>query len=99
MDVHQLEIFLAVMETGSVRRAAEKMHLSPGAVSLQLRSLAGRLQTDLFLRSGRQLVPTPAAFRLAEHARNVLRQMRTIQQEFEGGPAADTLPFHFATGV
>ncbi len=36
MDIHQLELFLAVMDSPSMTRAAEKIHLSPGAVSLQL---------------------------------------------------------------
>jgi DNA-binding transcriptional LysR family regulator len=45
MDVHQLELFLAVMESTSMTRAAEKIHLSPGAVSLQLHNLASELHT------------------------------------------------------
>ena len=36
MDIHQLQLFLAVMESPSMTRAAEKVCLSPGAVSLQL---------------------------------------------------------------
>ena len=65
MDVHQLELFLAVIDSSSMTRAAEKIHLSPGAVSLQLHNLANELQTELFVRSGKRLVPTPAAMRLA----------------------------------
>ena len=33
MDIHQLELFLAVMESPSMTRAAQKVFLSPGAVS------------------------------------------------------------------
>ncbi len=99
MEVHRLEIFLAVMDTGSVTHAAEMVHLSPGAVSLQLRGLATELRTELFVRSGRQLKPTPAALRLAEHARAVLRQMQQIHQAFDTDASADSQPFHFATGV
>jgi DNA-binding transcriptional LysR family regulator len=99
MDVHQLELFLAVMESSNMTRAAEKIHLSPGAVSLQLHNLAGELHTELFIRSGKRLVPTPAAVRLAEHARGVVRLMSQIQQEFDGDLSQDTRPFRFATGV
>jgi DNA-binding transcriptional LysR family regulator len=99
MDVHQLEVFLSVLETGSVTRGAERVHLSPGAVSLQLQGLADHLKTELFVRSGRKLVPTSMAFRLAEHAREVLSQMRRIEAAFNGQPQEDTRPFHFATGV
>jgi DNA-binding transcriptional LysR family regulator len=99
MDVHQLEVFLSVLETGSVTRGAERVHLSPGAVSLQLQSLAQHLQAELFVRSGRKLTPTSMAFRLAEHARSVVDRMRRIEADFRGEPEEDTRPFQFATGV
>ncbi len=99
MDIRQLELFLAVMDSSSVTRAAERVHLSPGAVSLQLHNLADELHTELFARSGKRLIPTPAALRLAEHASTVIKQVRRIEQEFENDPSTDTRPFHFATGV
>jgi DNA-binding transcriptional LysR family regulator len=80
-------------------RAAEKIHLSPGAVSLQLHNLAEELHTELFVRRGKKLVPTPAAMRLAEHAREVVKMMGHIRQEFENDLSKDVRPFHFATGV
>jgi DNA-binding transcriptional LysR family regulator len=99
MDVHQLEVFLAVMETSSMTRAAEKVHLSPGAVSLQLHNLAIEVQAELFVRNGKRLVPTPSAMRLAEHGRTVVKLMRQIIEEFERDTAKDARPFQFATGV
>jgi DNA-binding transcriptional LysR family regulator len=99
MDIHQLQLFLAVMDSPSMTRAAEKIHLSPGAVSLQLHNLADELHTDLFVRRGKRLIPTPAALRLAEHAKEVVRMMGRIQEVFENDLAKDTRPFHFATGV
>src|SRR5262249_50774580 len=99
MDVHQLELFLAVMDSSSMTRAAQKIHLSPGAVSLQLHNLASELHTELFVRSGKRLIPTPAAHRLAESARAVVRLMSQIHQEFESDLSKDARPFHFATGV
>ena len=99
MDVHQLELLLAVIDSPTMTRAAEKVHLSTAAVSLQLQSLARELNVELFVRSGRTLVPTPAARRLAEHARAVLAQFRKIEQEFANEPARDSRPFHFATGA
>jgi DNA-binding transcriptional LysR family regulator len=87
------------MDSPSMTRAAEKIHLSPGAVSLQLHNLADELHTDLFVRRGKRLIPTPAALRLAEHAKEVVRMMGHIQEVFENDLAKDTRPFHFATGV
>jgi DNA-binding transcriptional LysR family regulator len=99
MEIRQLELFLAVIDRNSVTKAAEMACVSPGAISMQLRSLATELHTDLFTRSGKHLVPTPAALRLAEHARVVVRQMRDIEFEFDGSPANDYRLFHFATGA
>jgi DNA-binding transcriptional LysR family regulator len=99
MEIRQLELFLAVIDRNSVTKAAETACVSPGAISMQLRSLAVELHTDLFTRTGKHLVPTPAALRLAEHARVVIRQMRDIEFEFDGSPANDYRLFHFATGA
>jgi DNA-binding transcriptional LysR family regulator len=99
MDIHQLELFLAVMNSPSMTRAAEKIHLSPGAVSLQLHNLADELNTELFVRRGKRLIPTPAAVRLAELAKQVVTMMGHIQQSFVNDLAKDVHPFHFATGV
>ena len=101
MDIHQLEIFLAVMESPSITRAAEKVYLSPGAISLQLRNLADELNTELFTRSGsrNRLIPTPAAVRLAERARKLVSLSVQIKQVFQNDPKQDTEPFYFSTGV
>jgi DNA-binding transcriptional LysR family regulator len=99
MDIYQLKLFLAVLESPSMTRAAEKVCLSPGAVSLQLHNLADELHTELFVRDGKRLTPTPAGLRLAEHARELLRLRDQIKQEFETDVSADTRPFNFTTGV
>jgi DNA-binding transcriptional LysR family regulator len=99
MNARQLEIFLAVIDLASVTRAAQHVHLSPAAVSLQLHALADELHAELFVRSGRQLTPTKAARRLAERARSVVKQMREIQHEFGEDPSEDKHAFHFATGI
>ena len=87
------------MDSSSMTRAAGKFYLSPAAVSFQLHNLAGELNTELFVRSGKKVTPTPAALRLAEHAKAILKLTSQIKQEFEDDPAKDTRPFHFATGV
>ncbi|MGA3044724.1 MAG: LysR family transcriptional regulator, partial [Bryobacteraceae bacterium] len=98
MDFRQLELFLAVLDCSSVTHAAEKVNLTPGAVSLQLHNLASELHADLFVRAGKRLVPTPSALRLAEQARAVMAQMRQILHEFESDPINDRRPFHLAAG-
>jgi DNA-binding transcriptional LysR family regulator len=92
MDIHQLKLFLAVMESRNMTHAAQQFHLSPGAVSLQLHSLSDELHAELFVRSGK-------ATRLAEHAKEVIRWTSQIQQEFADDVSKDVRPFQFATGV
>jgi DNA-binding transcriptional LysR family regulator len=99
MDIRQLESFLSVIDSPTMSRAAETLHLSTGAVSLQLRSLSNELKVQLFIRSGRKLTPTPAAQRLAEHARSIILGVKQIREEFGDDPESDTRPFHLATGA
>jgi DNA-binding transcriptional LysR family regulator len=99
MEIRQLEALLAVLESPTMTRAAESLHLSTAAVSLQLHSLASELGVELFVRSGRKLAPTPAALRLAEHARAVNMRLKQVKQEFSDDSASDARPFHFATGA
>jgi len=87
------------MEASTVTGAADHVHLSPAAVSLQIHSLANELGTELFRRSGKRLVPTNAASRLAERARPLVRQMHEMQHDFENDASTDSRPFQFATGI
>jgi DNA-binding transcriptional LysR family regulator len=99
VQIHQLELFLAVLDTSSVTQAAGKMSLTPGAVSMQLHKLADELGAELFVMSGKRLSPTPAALHLAERAKDVIRDVRLIEHEFANEPFKDGRPFHFATGA
>jgi DNA-binding transcriptional LysR family regulator len=99
MDLRQMEVFLAVMENATVTQTAQRLHVSPGAVSLQLQGLAKELRTELFVRSGRRIVPTPQAHRFAEHAREVMKKIREIEQDFVDSAPDDQQPFHFACGA
>lgn len=99
MDLRQLESFLAVVESPTMTQAAERLHLSTAAVSLQLQALATELGVELFVRTGRTIMPTPAARQLVEHARAINLRLRQIKEEFSSAAGIDTRPFHFATGA
>jgi len=64
MDIRQLELFSR--RNGFLRgnARAEKVHLSPGAISVQIHSLADELKTELFVRTGKRIAPTAQAVRL-----------------------------------
>lgn len=58
-------MFEAMVRRGSVRGAAGDQHVTPGAVSQQIRRLEAELGVLLFERSSRAMKPTPAAVILA----------------------------------
>ena len=65
-----LHVFDAVMRFNGLRAAAERLFITPQAVSQQIKSLEGQLQVQLFRRSGRNTIPTEEAVILARYVEN-----------------------------
>jgi DNA-binding transcriptional LysR family regulator len=59
IDLNLLRVFDALMETGSVSAAAERLHLSVPAASRALGRLRRAMDDPIMVRAGRGLVPTP----------------------------------------
>jgi DNA-binding transcriptional LysR family regulator len=68
----RLQTFMAVYETGSVRAAAEALHVTPPAVSAAIAALDAALDTPLFGKAGRGIVPTDAGEIFAAYVRKLL---------------------------
>lgn len=68
----RLQTFLAVYDGGSVRAAAEALHVTPPAVSAAIAALETALGTPLFAKSGRGIVPTDAGATFAGYVRKLL---------------------------
>ncbi len=75
MDTPTLKAFLAVAETGSFSRAAERLHLTQPAVSKRIAALEQTLAARLFDRIGRTVTPTEAGRALLPHARRLLAEI------------------------
>ncbi|HEY4164666.1 MAG TPA: LysR substrate-binding domain-containing protein [Dongiaceae bacterium] len=85
-----LRAFEAIARTGSVRKAALELHVTPGAVSQQLKALETDLGIELVRRQGNALVLTQAAlkgredliegFRLITEATARIRRHRLSDQ-------------------
>lgn len=73
LNMRQLEVFHAIMSTGTLSAAALTLHVSQPALSRALAHGEARLGYPLFERLGRRLQPTPEALRLHEEARDVYR--------------------------
>ncbi|MDH2413859.1 LysR family transcriptional regulator [Nocardioides sp. CER19] len=72
MQPHQLEYFLAVAETGSFTRGAERVGVVQSAVSAAIAQLERQLRTPLLERAYHRVTLTAAGEALLPHARNVL---------------------------
>ena len=68
----RLQTFLAVHETGSVRAAADALHVTPAAVSAAVGALEQALGVSLFDKAGRGIAPTTAGETFAGYARKLL---------------------------
>lgn len=68
LSLHQLRCFLATLEHGSFTAAASVLGYAQPSISEQVRLLEQQLDTTLFRRVGRGLVPTEAARALQPHA-------------------------------
>ena len=51
----QLRVFAEVAQHGSMARAAEALHLTPPAVSMQIKELEAQVGLPLFDRAGRKV--------------------------------------------
>jgi|SRR5262245_2229889 DNA-binding transcriptional LysR family regulator len=73
LDVDQLRTFLAIVETGSFTRAAEIVHKTQSAVSMQMKRLEERLERAIFARDGRASKLTEDGERLLDYARRIVK--------------------------
>lgn len=72
MDVRQIEIFVAIIDRGSLTEAAKALGITQPAVSGALSRLERHVGFSLFRRDGRQVVPTPEATLLYDEASRAL---------------------------
>jgi len=73
LDVDQLRTFVAIVETGSFTRAAEVVHKTQSAVSMQMKRLEERLERPIFARDGRASKLTEDGERLLDYARRIVK--------------------------
>jgi DNA-binding transcriptional LysR family regulator len=84
LDLNLFVAFEAVMESRSATLAARRLNLTQSAVSNALARLREALGDPLFVRSGRGLVPTPAAEAMAPRIAEALRRFEGLLQEDRG---------------
>jgi DNA-binding transcriptional LysR family regulator len=88
LDGHLLQLLLAVIEEGSITRAAQRLGVTQSAVSRLLDKLRAIVGDPLFVKSGRGIVPTAHAQALAARARTLLDELRSFSNAASFDPAA-----------
>jgi DNA-binding transcriptional LysR family regulator len=75
VDVSRLRVLRAVVASGTVQAAAERLGYTPSAVSQQLAVLGRETGLTLFEKSGRGIAPTAAGLLLAERSDEVIESL------------------------
>lgn len=81
MNIPQLRTLVAIAETRGFASAAEKLFVTPAAVSQQMRALEDELQVPLFDRTTRPPRLNAHGVHIAERAREVLRTFDAFAEE------------------
>ncbi len=87
LNFHHLRYFWAVAHRRQLTKAAEALHISPSALSIQLRQLEERLGHALFERKNRRLELTEAGRIVLEHADAIFKSGQELLSTLRGTPA------------
>ncbi|KOY86502.1 LysR family transcriptional regulator [bacterium 336/3] len=79
--LNQLKIFLKVAEYKSVTKAAQELHLTQPAVSIQLKNFQDQFDIPLTETIGRKIFITDFGKEIAEAAKNILNEVTTINHK------------------
>mgnify|MGYP002622084559 FL=1 len=83
LDLDQIHTFVTIADTGSFTRAAEEVHRTQSAVSMQMRRLEQRIGKPLFEKEGRANRLSEEGERLLTYARRLLRLNRETLAAFD----------------
>lgn len=84
MNIRHIEIFKAVMESGSVTAASQKLRISQPAVSKYLKLLEESTELKLFDRTGNRLAPTLEATTLFDQVERSYRGLDQLSRFVTG---------------
>lgn len=78
-----LQVFMEVCKQGSMKLAADRLSVTPGAVSQQVKSLEERMGMPLFSRAHRRLELTPPGERLKAQLAASFAAIETVWGDYE----------------
>lgn len=84
MDLTQIRAFVTVAREGNLTRAAERLHLTQPAVSLQIKALQASLDLQLFARTPSGMALTDDGAKLLPFAQRVMESVAEFRQGASG---------------
>jgi LysR family nitrogen assimilation transcriptional regulator len=81
MNIRGLSYFIAIVDCGSLNKAAEQVCVAQPALSQQLAALEAEFGVPLLLRSSKGVTPTDAGMTLYRHARTIMKQLELTRSE------------------
>jgi LysR family nitrogen assimilation transcriptional regulator len=81
MDIRRFKSFITIVDSGSITRAADILHLAQPALSQQLAALEDHFGQKLLIRSQQGVTMTDAGHAVYRHAQIILRQMEQAQAD------------------
>ena len=90
LQLHRLQSFVAVVDTGSFTAAAASLALSKAVISLHVKQLEEELGSSLLVRTTRKVVATDAGERFHRSATRLLREADAAEAEVRGAHAGLT---------
>ncbi len=94
VDLNLLVALDALLEDNSVAAAAQRLNLTPPAMSRALARIRRATGDDILVRAGRCMVPTPRALQLRDEARDLVRRATAVLTPARGLDLT-TLDRHF----
>src|SRR5262245_5369323 len=83
LDLDQLQTFITISDTGSFTKAADEVHRTQSAVSMQMRRLEERIGKPLFEKDGRLNRLTEEGEKLLAYARRMMHLNRETLAAFD----------------
>ena len=83
ITIRQLQVFEAVARQLSYTRAAEELHLTQPAVSMQIKQLESSVGLSLFEQLGKRVFMTQAGETMLRHAQTIMRHLATAREEMD----------------
>jgi DNA-binding transcriptional LysR family regulator len=80
-DLTDLELFLQVVDQGSITQGADRAHLSLASASARITAMEKALGARLLDRHRRGVVPSPTGWLLVAHARAIVGQLARMRTE------------------